>query len=433
MEKIIVGGGNRLIGSVDIDGAKNAALPILAATILASKGTNVIDNVPLLSDIYIMKEVLNHLNIGIEFDEESQTIRANAEVELNNETPFDFMSKMRASIVVMGPLLARTGYAKVALPGGCAIGSRPIDLHLKGFEAMGVNIKQGNGHIEASVDKLQAAHIYLDFPSVGATQNIMMAATLAEGTSVIENVAREPEIVDLANFLNKMGAKIVGAGTESLRIEGVEALEATTHSIIPDRIESGTFMVAAAITQGEIFIKEAVSEHNKPLISKLGEMGVKFVESKDGLKVIGPEKLKPTDVKTMPHPGFPTDLQAPMSIAQLVAEGTSIMRETVFENRYMHMEELRKMNASFNVDGQSLIIQGGKVLQGAEVGSTDLRAAASLILAGLVAEGHTQVTQLHHLDRGYSKFHLKMKKLGADIERVNDEPAVSKKSSKVSV
>lgn len=433
MEKIIVGGGNSLIGSVDIDGAKNAALPILAATILASTGTNVIDNVPLLSDIYIMKEVLNHLNIGIEFDEESQTIRANAEAELNNETPFDFMSKMRASIVVMGPLLARTGYAKVALPGGCAIGSRPIDLHLKGFEAMGVKITQGNGHIEASVDKLKAAHIYLDFPSVGATQNIMMAATLAEGTSVIENVAREPEIVDLANFLNRMGAKIVGAGTETLRIEGVEALKATTHSIIPDRIESGTFMVAAAITQGEIFIKEAVSEHNKPLISKLGEMGVKFVESKDGLKVIGPEKLKPTDVKTMPHPGFPTDLQAPMSIAQLVAEGTSIMRETVFENRFMHMEELRKMNASFNVDGQSLIIQGGNVLQGAEVGSTDLRAAASLILAGLVAEGHTQVTQLHHLDRGYSKFHLKMKKLGADIERVNDEPAVTKQTSKATV
>lgn len=421
MEKIIVGGGKQLRGSVDIGGAKNAALPILAATVLASKGTNVIDNIPLLSDIYIMNEVLNHLNINVEFDEENQVIRTNAEIEVNNETPFDFMSKMRASIVVMGPLLARTGYAKVALPGGCAIGSRPIDLHLKGFEAMGVDVNVGNGHIEASVDKLKAAHIYLDFPSVGATQNIMMAATLAEGTSVIENVAREPEIVDLANFLNKMGAKIIGAGTDSLRITGVKSLEATTHSVIPDRIESGTFMIAAAITQGEVLIKDAVSEHNKPLISKLGEMGTTFIETSEGLKVIGPEKLLPTDVKTQPYPGYPTDLQAPMTIAQLVAEGTSIMRETVFENRYMHMEELRKMNASFKIDGQSLIIQGGNTLQGAEVASTDLRASASLILAGLVSKGHTQVSQLHHLDRGYSKFHLKMKQLGADIERINEE------------
>ncbi|MFO8068767.1 MAG: UDP-N-acetylglucosamine 1-carboxyvinyltransferase [Alkalibacterium sp.] len=432
MDKIIVGGGNRLKGSVDIDGAKNAALPILAATILASKGTNIIDNVPLLSDIYTMNEVLNHLNVKVEFDEKNQVIRTNAEAKLNNETHFDFMSKMRASIVVMGPLLARTGYAKVALPGGCAIGSRPIDLHLKGFEAMGVKVKLGNGYIEASVDKLKAAHIYLDFPSVGATQNIMMAATLAEGTSVIENVAREPEIVDLATFLNKMGAKIIGAGTETIRIEGVEALEGTDYPIIPDRIESGTFMIAAAITQGEILIKEAVSEHNKPLIAKLGEMGVTFIETSEGLKVIGPEKLKPTNVKTMPYPGFPTDLQAPMTIAQLVAEGTSIMRETVFENRYMHMEELRKMNASFQIDGQSVIIQGGSILQGTEVASTDLRAAASLILVGLVSQGHTQVTQLHHLDRGYSKFHSKMKKLGADIERVNEESAKIKESSTVS-
>lgn len=432
MEKIIVGGGRQLKGSVDIDGAKNAALPILAATILASKGTNVIDNIPLLSDIYIMNEVLNHLNVDVEFDEENQIIRTNAEAELNNDTPFDFMSKMRASIVVMGPLLARTGYAKVALPGGCAIGSRPIDLHLKGFEAMGVDVHVGNGHIEASVDKLKAANIYLDFPSVGATQNIMMAATLADGTSVIENVAREPEIVDLANFLNKMGARIIGAGTDSLRITGVKSLEATSHSVIPDRIESGTFMIAAAITQGEVLIKEAVSEHNKPLISKLGEMGTTFIETAEGLKVIGPKKLIPTDVKTQPYPGYPTDLQAPMTIAQLVAEGTSIMRETVFENRYMHMEELRKMNASFKIDGQSLIIQGGDTLQGAEVASTDLRASASLVLAGLVSNGHTQVSQLHHLDRGYSKFHEKLKNLGADIERIDEKVTEKSESETVS-
>lgn len=421
MEKIIVSGGNQLKGSVDIDGAKNAALPILAATILASKGKNVIDNIPLLSDIHIMNEVLKHLNVDVSLDEENQTIETNAEKKLNTDTPFDFMSKMRASIVVMGPLLARTGYAKVALPGGCAIGSRPIDLHLKGFEAMGVDIKVGNGYIEASVDRLKAANIYLDFPSVGATQNIMMAATMAQGKSVIENVAREPEIVDLANFLNKMGAKIVGAGTDSLRIKGVESLKGTEHSVLPDRVESGTFMIAAAITQGEVLIKNAVSDHNKPLISKLREMGTTFVESSEGLKVIGPEKLIPTDVKTQPYPGYPTDLQAPMTIAQLTAKGTSIMRETVFENRFMHMEELRKMNASFQIDGQSLIIQGGVNLQGAEVASTDLRAAASLILAGLISEGYTQVTQLHHLDRGYSKFHLKLKELGADIERIGED------------
>ena len=421
MEKVIVSGGKQLKGSVEIDGAKNAALPILAATLLASEGESHLTNIPLLSDIYIMNEVLSHLNVDVTFNEDTKEIIANAEKELNNETPFDFMSKMRASIVVMGPLLARTGFARVALPGGCAIGSRPIDLHLKGFEAMGVQMEMGNGYIEASVDKLQGARIYLDFPSVGATQNIMMAATMAEGTTVIENVAREPEIVDLANYLNKMGAKVVGAGTETLRIEGVEKLVGVSHAIIPDRIETGTFMVAAAITQGDILIKEAVAEHNKPLISKLGEMGVQFIDSAEGIRVIGPEKLLPTDVKTMPHPGFPTDLQAPISIAQLAAKGTSIIRETVFENRYMHMEELRKMNAQFKVDGQSLIIQGGETLQGAEVASSDLRAAASLILAGLISEGHTRVTKLHHLDRGYSDFHIKLQKLGANIERVVEE------------
>lgn len=433
MDKILVNGGRKLSGSVDIDGAKNAALPILAATVLAETGHNVLSNVPLLSDIYIMKEVLTHLNLEVSFDEEKKQMKMDSTGELNSNTPFDFMSKMRASIVVMGPLLARTGYAKVALPGGCAIGSRPIDLHLKGFEAMGVDVHIGNGHIEASVDRLKGAHIYLDFPSVGATQNIMMAATLAEGTTVMENVAREPEIVDLANFLNKMGAKVVGAGTETLRIEGVESLRGTEHAILPDRIESGTFMIAAAVTQGDILIKECVPEHNKPLISKLREMGVTFIESSEGLRVIGPDKLKPTDVKTMPHPGFPTDMQSPMTIAQLAAEGTSIMRETVFENRYMHMEELRKMNASFKVDSQSIIIHGGNVLQGAEVAASDLRAAAALILAGLTAKGYTRVTNLSHLDRGYSNFHVKMQKLGADIERINDDEVVVEKKVKTTI
>lgn len=421
MDKIIVNGGQTLNGTVEVEGAKNAALPILAATILASKGKNHLSNVPLLSDIYTMKEVLNYLNVDISIDEKNKEMTLDATSELNEETPFEYMSKMRASIVVMGPLLARNSYAKVALPGGCAIGTRPIDLHLKGFEAMGVEVHIRNGYIEASAEKLKGAHIYLDFPSVGATQNIMMAATLAEGTTTIENVAREPEIVDLANFLNRMGAKVVGAGTESIRIEGVKELTGTDHMIIPDRIESGTFMVAAAVTKGNILIKNAVSEHNKPLISKLKEMGVMFEEEQEGLRVLGPAQLLPTDVKTMPHPGFPTDMQAQMTIAQLNAKGTSVMRETVFENRFMHMEELRKMNAEFKVDGQSLMISGGIQLQGAEVASSDLRASAALIIAGLVSKGYTHVTNLNHLDRGYYKFHEKLKQLGADIERVSEE------------
>lgn len=421
MDKIIVNGGQNLNGIVEVEGAKNAALPILAATILASKGKNHLSNVPLLSDIYTMKEVLNYLNVDISFDEGNKEMTLDATSELNEETPFEYMSKMRASIVVMGPLLARNSYAKVALPGGCAIGTRPIDLHLKGFEAMGVEVHIRNGYIEASAEKLKGAHIYLDFPSVGATQNIMMAATLAEGTTIIENVAREPEIVDLANFLNRMGARVVGAGTESIRIEGVKELTGTDHMIIPDRIESGTFMVAAAVTKGNILIKNAVSEHNKPLISKLKEMGVRFEEEQEGLRVVGPAQLLPTDVKTMPHPGFPTDMQAQMTIAQLSAKGTSVMRETVFENRFMHMEELRKMNAAFKVDGQSLMIAGGAELQGAEVASSDLRASAALIIAGLISKGHTRVTNLNHLDRGYYQFHEKLKQLGADIERVTEE------------
>lgn len=433
MEKIVVSGGRKLSGTVELEGAKNAALPILAATILAENGINTLSNVPLLSDIYTMEAVLKYLNVEVSFDEENKQMTFDATKELNDETPFDFMSKMRASIVVMGPLLARTGYAKVALPGGCAIGTRPIDLHLKGFEAMGVEVHIKKGYIEASAEKLKGAHIYLDFPSVGATQNIMMAATLAEGTTVIENVAREPEIVDLANFLNRMGAKVVGAGTETIRIEGVEKLTGTNHMIIPDRIESGTFMVAAAITQGNILIKDAVSEHNKPLISKLKEMGVIFEEEQQGLRVIGPKKLMATDVKTMPHPGFPTDMQAQMTIAQLQAEGTSVMRETVFENRFMHMEELRRMNAEFKIDGQSLVIVGGKALQGAEVASSDLRASAALILAGLVSAGYTQVTNLNHLDRGYYNFHEKLIGLGADVERINaDESVIKSKDTVVS-
>lgn len=422
MDTIVVhGGNNKLEGVVTIEGAKNAALPILAASILPTEGVSKLTNVPRLSDVYTMKEVLTHLNLKVQFNEEDNEMLLDATNQLNPNTPFEYMSKMRASIVVMGPLLAREGYAKVALPGGCAIGTRPIDLHLKGFRAMGVDIAVDGGHVEATVpNQLQGADIYLDFPSVGATQNIMMAATRAIGTTVIANAAQEPEIVDLANFLNRMGAKIVGAGTETIRIEGVDQLSSVEHAIIQDRIESGTFMIAAAVTNGNILIKDCITEHNRPLISKLREMGVELIEEKEGLRVIGPKKLKPTDVKTMPHPGYPTDLQAPMTIAQLMAPGQSIMRETVFENRFMHMEELRKMNAEFKVDGQSVIIFGGRQLQGARVQSSDLRASSTLVIAGLVSKGITRVTNLKHLDRGYYKFTEKLQSLGASVERINE-------------
>ena len=425
MDAIIVRGGNRLSGTVEIEGAKNAALPILAASILGQNRPSKLENIPLLSDIYTMNEVLSYLNMEITFNEEEKTLELDATMDLKSDTPFEFMNKMRASVVVMGPLLARNGQARVAMPGGCSIGTRPIDLHLKGFEAMGVEITQGNGYLEATVDQLKGADIYLDFPSVGATQNIMMAATMAEGTTVIENAAREPEIVDLANYLNRMGAKVVGAGTEKIRITGVEELTGCNHSVIPDRIESGTFMVAAAITEGNVLIKDMVGEHNRPLISKLREMGVTIEEEADGIRVIGPEKLTAVDIKTMPYPGFPTDMQAQFTIAQLMAEGTSIVHETVFENRFMHLEEMRKMDAQFQIDGQSAVIRGGNQLEGATVASTDLRASAALILAGLRAEGYTKVIEISHLDRGYYKFHEKLSALGANVERVSatEEPA----------
>ena len=419
MDAIIVRGGNRLSGTVEIEGAKNAALPILAASILGQNRPSKLENIPLLSDIYTMNEVLSYLNMEVTFNEEDKTLELDATMDLKSDTPFEFMNKMRASVVVMGPLLARNGQARVAMPGGCSIGTRPIDLHLKGFEAMGVEITQGNGYLEATVDQLKGADIYLDFPSVGATQNIMMAATMAEGTTVIENAAREPEIVDLANYLNRMGAKVVGAGTEKIRITGVEELTGCNHSVIPDRIESGTFMVAAAITEGNVLIKDMVGEHNRPLISKLREMGVTIEEEADGIRVIGPEKLTAVDIKTMPYPGFPTDMQAQFTIAQLLAEGTSIVRETVFENRFMHLEEMRKMDAQFQIDGQSAVIRGGNQLEGATVASTDLRASAALILAGLRAEGYTKVIEISHLDRGYYKFHEKLTALGANVERVS--------------
>lgn len=420
MEKIIVRGGRRLEGEVEIEGAKNAVLPILAAAILPTKGRTVLTNVPILSDVYTMNNVIRFLNVEVGMDEASKTIELDATGKLSYEAPFKYVSKMRASIVVLGPLLARLNHAKVAMPGGCAIGSRPIDLHLKGLEALGAKIKRHDGYIEASTDGLVGANIYLDFPSVGATQNIMMAATLAKGTTVIENVAREPEIVDLANILNKMGANVKGAGTETIKIVGVDELHGTEHAIIQDRIEAGTFMVAAALTKGNVLIKDAIAEHNIPLISKLEEMGVTVKEEARGIRIIGPDKLKPVVVKTLPHPGFPTDMQPQVSILQLAASGTSLLTETVFENRFMHLEELRRMNADFKVEGNTVILYGPTDFNGAEVAATDLRAAAALILAGLVAKNITQVTHLQYLDRGYYYFHQKLAALGAEIKRIND-------------
>ncbi|HGF7638771.1 TPA: UDP-N-acetylglucosamine 1-carboxyvinyltransferase [Enterococcus faecium] len=429
MEEIIVRGGNQLNGTVRIEGAKNAVLPILAASLLAEEGITTLDNVPILSDVFTMNQVIRHLNVDVDFDEQKNQVTIDASRQLEIEAPYEYVSQMRASIVVMGPLLARNGHAKVAMPGGCAIGKRPIDLHLKGFQALGAKIIQKNGYIEAIADELIGNTIYLDFPSVGATQNIMMAAVKAKGTTIIENVAREPEIVDLANILNKMGAHVYGAGTETMRIEGVDHLHAVNHSIVQDRIEAGTFMVAAAMTEGNVLITDAISEHNRPLISKLIEMGAEIIEEEGGIRVIGPKHILPTDVKTMPHPGFPTDMQAQMTAIQLVAEGTSVVTETVFENRFQHLEEMRRMNAHVKIDGNVAIMDGNHELQGAEVYATDLRAAAALVLAGLKANGITRVRNLNYLDRGYYNFHIKLQKLGADVERVDMDQTPAEKTA----
>ncbi|MFT8374056.1 UDP-N-acetylglucosamine 1-carboxyvinyltransferase [Liquorilactobacillus satsumensis] len=432
MEKIIVHGGNRLEGTVQVEGAKNAVLPIMAASLLTDEGTVHLDNVPVLSDAYMMNNVLRFLNVKVEMNEKEKTVDLNAAAKLSYEAPFKYVSKMRASIVVFGPLLARLKHAKVAMPGGCAIGSRPIDLHLKGLEAMGAQVEQHDGFIEATTTGLVGADIYLDFPSVGATENIMMAATLAKGTTVIENVAREPEIVDLANVLNKMGAQVSGAGTERIKVVGVAELHGVAHTIVQDRIEAGTFMVAAAVTGGNVLVENAIAEHNRPLISKLEEMGVSVQEESQGIRVIGTTAIKPTNVKTMPYPGFPTDMQPQISILQLLAQGESLITETVFENRFMHFDELRRMNAKFRIDGNSAYLQGPTHFHGAEVAATDLRAAAALVLAGLVAEGYTQVTNLKYLDRGYYHFHQKLAALGAEITRVSEDEVTTEQLKKAS-
>lgn len=432
LDHIIVKGGKKLTGKVRVEGAKNAVLPVLAGALLASEGKSYITEVPNLADVYTIQEVLRSLNVDIEYFPEKNEMHIDASSQLSSEAQFEYVRKMRASILVMGPVLARNGFARVALPGGCAIGSRPIDQHLKGFEAMGANITFGNGFVEAKTDgRLRGAKIYLDFPSVGATENIMSAAALADGVTIIENAAKEPEIVDLANYINEMGGKVKGAGTDTMRIEGVETLHGSNHSIIPDRVEAGTFMVAAAITEGDVIIENAVPEHMAALISKMGEMGVDIQETDEGLRVRATRPLRSIDIKTMPHPGFPTDMQSQMMSLMLTAQGSGILTETVFENRFMHVEEFRRMNASVKIEGRSVIMEGPSKLQGAQVSATDLRAAAALILAGLAAEGITRVHELYHLDRGYVDFHLKLEALGADIERVSTEASEVKEEQMV--
>ncbi|MFS9439027.1 UDP-N-acetylglucosamine 1-carboxyvinyltransferase [Streptococcus sobrinus] len=422
MDRIIVKGGKtRLKGTVTIEGAKNAVLPLLAATILPSQGKTILNNVPILSDVFTMNNVVRGLNVQVDFDQDQNQVTVDATGQLLDEAPYEYVSQMRASIVVLGPILARNGHAKVSMPGGCTIGSRPIDLHLKGLEAMGAKISQSGGDITATAERLKGTNLYMDFPSVGATQNLMMAATLAQGTTVIENAAREPEIVDLAILLNKMGASVRGAGTETLIIKGVDHLHGAEHDVVQDRIEAGTFMVAAAMTSGDVLVKSAVWEHNRPLISKLLEMGVEVTEEAEGIRVKSDvSKLKPVTVKTLPHPGFPTDMQAQFTALMAVVGGESTMIETVFENRFQHLEEMRRMGLNSEIMRDTAIIHGGLELQGAQVMSTDLRASAALILIGMVAQGTTTVGKLIHLDRGYYKFHEKLATLGADIERVND-------------
>ncbi len=415
MPKIIVKKSNPLKGSVRIDGAKNAVLPIIAATLLA-KGKSVLREVPNLKDVHVISDLLRHLGAEVEY--KGTTLTVDATNLTTYDAPYELVRKMRASFLVMGPLLARFNQTKISMPGGCAIGTRPIDLHLKGFKALGANVVMDHGFVEAKTDKLVGSKLYLDFPSVGATENIMMAAVLAEGTTIIENAAEEPEIVDLANFLNEMGADVKGAGTNTIRIKGVKELKATEHDVIPDRIEAATFMVAAAMTKGDITVENVILEHLKPVTAKLREAGCEIIEMDNAIRVIGPEKLKAIDIKTLPHPGFPTDVQAQFMAMLTVSEGTGVVIETVFENRFMHVAEFNRMGANIKIEGRTAIVDGVQELNGAKVNATDLRAGAALILCGLIAEGETEIGEIYHIQRGYVDIDKKITALGGNIEIV---------------
>lgn len=419
MEKLVIHGGNKLYGTIKISGAKNAVLPLIAATLLGTSPST-LESIPDLEDVRTFSQVLMHLGVAVQYNKDEQTMVVDSTVISTCEAPYELVRKMRASFLIMGPLLARYGHSKISLPGGCAIGTRPIDLHLKGFEALGAKIDIGHGYIEAKAPQggLTGARIYLDFPSVGATENIMMAACMAKGQTILENPAHEPEIVDLANYLNTMGARIRGAGTNVIKIEGVPELTGKVYEVIPDRIEAGTYMVAAAMTGGDLYVENALPEHLKPVIAKLKEAGVTIEEDINGIRVKSDGKLRPVDIKTLPYPGFPTDMQAQFMAMTTVSQGTSVISETVFENRFMHVDELKRMGANIKIDGRSAVVEGVTTLTGCPVKATDLRAGAALVLAGLVAEGETEVGYLHHIDRGYDGLVEKLCGVGADIKRI---------------
>src|SRR5574337_203368 len=414
MDEILINGGNRLAGEVRISGAKNSALPILASTILGG-GECVTTNVPRVADVMTMGKLLGILGVNVLHEGNRAVIQA--DVIASTEAPYDLVKTMRASVLVLGPLVARWGEAKVSLPGGCAIGSRPVNLHLAGLEKLGANISIEHGYITAKAKRLRGARIYCDTPTVTGTENLMMAASLAEGVTMLENAAKEPEIVDLADFLAKRGARIHGAGTDVITIEGVRELHGGDHEVIPDRIEAGRYLAAGAMTHGDVTAPLCRPTHLEAVLMKLREAGAYVEEGKDSVRLTMPDKLRGTDMRTLPFPGFPTDMQAQMVALMSLAEGTSVITETVFESRFMHVEELRRMGADIRVEGNRLVVSGCTKLTGAPVMASDLRASASLIIAGLAAEGVTQVQRVYHLDRGYERIEEKLGALGADIRR----------------
>ncbi len=415
MSKFIVRPTTQIAGEVVVDGAKNGVLPIMAAALLTADECQ-IENVPNLKDVAVMTEVIAALGATVERSGDKMKIHA-AKIT-SNEAPYEYVSKMRSSFDVMGPLLARTGMASVPLPGGCAIGERPIDLHLKGFKALGAEITFSRGSVQAKADKLIGNSVYLDFPSVGATKNIMMAATKAEGTTYIENAAKEPEITDLANFINKMGGKISGAGTDTIRIVGVESFKGASHTVLPDRIEAATYLVLASLVKSDVLIKAVEPSHVRAVVAKLKECGVQIEEFNDSIRVRGTGQLSAVNITTLPHPGFPTDVQSQFMVLLTKAKGSSVVMETLFENRFMHVSELNRMGANIKLEGHSAIINGDIQLQGAHVKATDLRAGAALILAGVIADGETHIHEISHIDRGYSKIENKLTDLGVSITRI---------------
>ena len=418
MDKIVIQGGKKLSGEIAVSGAKNAALPILAATLLSPEA-NTLSNVPKLMDVVTIEKLLRRM--GAEIIEQGGVHAVQVKKIENCEAPYEWVKTMRAAILVLGPLVARCGEAHVSLPGGCAIGARPIQLHLSGLEKMGAEIKIEHGMIHAKANRLKGANIYFEISTVTGTENMMMAAALANGTTVLENAACEPEIVDLARFLNQCGAKIQGAGTDRITIQGVASLSGTSHEIMPDRIEAGTFMVAAAITQGDLAIRKCEPRHLVSLTEKLRASGVSVAEEKDLLRVKG-GVVHAVDVKTSPYPGFPTDMQAQMMALMSVSDGLSVVTEMIFESRFNHVAELRRMGAQISLEGNHAVIKGVPKLSGAPVMASDLRASASLILAGLVAHGETDVLRIYHLDRGYEQIEEKLSKVGASIRRVKGTP-----------